>query len=76
MRKGTTLIWLGPGNAEGGWGFNSAHDVSPETWGQIEKARVHITNLLFYPLCRLEEFYHRNFINHSSAETADEGPVS
>jgi hypothetical protein len=23
MRKGTTLIWLGPGNAQGGWGFNS-----------------------------------------------------
>ena len=22
MRKGTTLIWLGPGNAESGWGFN------------------------------------------------------
>lgn len=22
MRKGTTLIWLGPGNAEAGWGFN------------------------------------------------------
>lgn len=22
MRKGTELIWLGPGNAEGGWGFN------------------------------------------------------
>jgi hypothetical protein len=22
MRKGTTLIWLGPGNTQGGWGFN------------------------------------------------------
>lgn len=27
MRKGTTLIWLGPGNAEAGWGFNSDYDV-------------------------------------------------
>jgi hypothetical protein len=25
MRKGTTLIWLGPGNAEAGWGFNAAY---------------------------------------------------
>jgi hypothetical protein len=25
MRKGTTLIWLGPGNAEAGWGFNTAY---------------------------------------------------
>lgn len=27
MRKGTTLIWLGPGNYEAGWGFNAFYDV-------------------------------------------------
>jgi hypothetical protein len=27
MRKGTTLIWLGPGNAEAGWGFNPSYNV-------------------------------------------------
>lgn len=26
MRKGTTLIWLGPGNAEAGWGFNDDYN--------------------------------------------------
>jgi len=25
VRKGTTLIWLAPGNCEGGWGFNCAY---------------------------------------------------
>jgi hypothetical protein len=25
MRKGTSLIWLGPGNAEAGWGINAAY---------------------------------------------------
>ena len=26
MRKGTTLIWLGPGNAEAGWGFSDDYE--------------------------------------------------
>ncbi len=26
-RKGTTLMWIAPGNAEAGWGFNSDYDV-------------------------------------------------
>jgi hypothetical protein len=25
MRKGTTLMWLAPGNCEGGWGFNGTY---------------------------------------------------
>jgi hypothetical protein len=25
VRKGTTLMWLAPGNCEGGWGFNAAY---------------------------------------------------
>ncbi|MBU4198863.1 MAG: hypothetical protein KKG09_04470 [Verrucomicrobia bacterium] len=26
MRKGTTLMWIAPGNAEAGWGFNDDYD--------------------------------------------------
>ncbi len=26
MRKGTTLMWIAPGNQEGGWGFNDDYE--------------------------------------------------
>ena len=63
MRKGTTLLWLGPGNAEAGWGFNSDYDVlagyDPENYpirDHMPPAQANVlpdaaiqTNSFFYP---------------------------
>jgi hypothetical protein len=44
MRKGTTLIWLGPGNAEAGWGFNAAYTNADGSYPLLPAAANALTD--------------------------------
>ncbi|NTU49970.1 MAG: hypothetical protein HGA87_03620 [Desulfobulbaceae bacterium] len=47
MRKGTTLIWLGPGNAEAGWGFNGDYSGLTVAQANALSSNVLRTNSFF-----------------------------
>jgi hypothetical protein len=63
MRKGTTLMWIAPGNTEAGWGFNMDYDVivdydpaNQPIYGRMPPSHANVlpehaiqTNSFFYP---------------------------